>query len=246
MDARFWDERYRENGFAYGDQPNDFLRDQAAALTPGDAICLAEGEGRNAVHLAALGHRVTAQDLSVVGLEKARSLAAQRGLQLKTLEGDLADWRAAPASLDLVVAIWMHLPAPLRARVLREAVSALRPGGVLVLEAYTPRQLGRGSGGPPVLELLWSRCSWSESCRGWTWTSCGNVCARSRKGATTRETALWCTNQGWDALPAPCGEANGALHASWRAEYRTADRGGTCSDRGCTDQARAADERGPR
>jgi len=154
MDARFWDERYRENGFAYGDQPNDFLRDQAAVLTPGDAICLAEGEGRNAVHLAALGHRVTAQDLSVVGLEKARSLAAQRGLQLKTLEGDLADWRAAPASLDLVVAIWMHLPAPLRARVLREAVSALRPDGVLVLEAYTPRQLGRGSGGPPVLELL--------------------------------------------------------------------------------------------
>ena len=69
---QFWDARYGEAGFAYGEQPNDFLREQAAALPPGRALCLAEGEGRNAVHLAQLGHAVLAQDLSSVGLAKAR------------------------------------------------------------------------------------------------------------------------------------------------------------------------------
>lgn len=152
--VHFWDARYRCEGFAYGDQPNDFLREQAAAWSPGEAICLAEGEGRNAVHLAALGHRVAAQDLSAVGLEKARALAARRGVALETLHGDLADWQPVPESLDLVVAIWMHVPAELRARVLQASVRALRPGGVLLLEGYTPRQLGRDSGGPPSADLL--------------------------------------------------------------------------------------------
>ena len=154
MDVLYWDQRYREEGFAYGDQPNDFLREQAAELPVGDAFCLAEGEGRNAVHLAALGHHVTAQDLSAVGLDKAQALAESRGLSLMTQQGDLADWRPEPGSVDLVVAIWMHLPPPLRAQVLAASVCALRPGGVLLLEAYTPRQLGLGSGGPPSLDLL--------------------------------------------------------------------------------------------
>jgi SAM-dependent methyltransferase len=153
--AAFWDGRYGEPGFAYGEQPNDFLREQAAALAPGEALCLAEGEGRNAVHLAQLGHRVLAQDLSAVGLAKAEALARSRGVTIETSCGDLAAFQPAPQSVDLVVAIWMHLPAPLRAQVLERAVAALRPGGRLILEAYTPRQLELGTGGPPQLELLW-------------------------------------------------------------------------------------------
>ena len=79
MDPRqFWDNRYAETNWAYGCEPNDFLRDQALHLQAGEALCLAEGQGRNAVHLATLGHRVTAQDLSLVGTpEKVKSTAAQ-------------------------------------------------------------------------------------------------------------------------------------------------------------------------
>jgi SAM-dependent methyltransferase len=152
--APFWDQRFAETGFAYGDQPNDFLREQAAQLPVGRALCLAEGEGRNAVHLAQLGHAVLAQDISPVGLDKARALAASRHLAIETLCCDLADYGPPQASFDLVVAIWMHLPPPLRAETHRRAVAALRPGGHLILEGYTPRQLAFGTGGPPSEALL--------------------------------------------------------------------------------------------
>jgi SAM-dependent methyltransferase len=152
--AAFWDRRFAEQGFAYGDQPNDFLRDQVQHLPPGRALCLAEGEGRNAVHLAGLGHAVLAQDISPVGLAKAGQLAASRSLAIETLCCDLADYEPPPASFDLVVCIWMHLPPPLRAETHRRALASLRPGGRLILEAYTPRQLGFGTGGPPSEALL--------------------------------------------------------------------------------------------
>jgi SAM-dependent methyltransferase len=120
----------------------------------GRALCLAEGEGRNAVHLAQLGHAVLAQDISPVGLDKARALAASRHVAIETLCCDLADYEPPQASFDLVVAIWMHLPPPLRAETHRRAVAALRPGGHLILEGYTPRQLAFGTGGPPSEALL--------------------------------------------------------------------------------------------
>ena len=152
--AEFWNRRYHEPELAYGDSPNDFLRQQAETLPPGDALCLAEGQGRNAVFLARLGHRVTAQDLSPVGLRCAQELARRHDVQLTTACSDLASFAPEPASVDLVVAIWMHLPTPLRARVHQQAIAALRPGGHLILEAYTPDQLGLGTGGPPSLALL--------------------------------------------------------------------------------------------
>jgi SAM-dependent methyltransferase len=151
---RFWDSRYAEADWAYGCEPNDFLREQAQQLQAGEALCLAEGQGRNAVYLASLGHRVTAQDLSPVGLERAERLAQQRGVTIECLCCDLNDLQLADESTDLVVAIWMHLPADLRARVHAQAVRALRPGGHLILEAYTPRQLPLGTGGPSTAELL--------------------------------------------------------------------------------------------
>ena len=151
---RFWDSRYAEADWAYGCEPNDFLRDQAQQLQAGEALCLAEGQGRNAVHLASLGHRVTAQDLSPVGLGRAEKLAQQRGATIDCLCCDLSELQLEAESTDLVVAIWMHLPPDLRARVHGQAMRALRPGGHLILEAYTPRQLRFGTGGPPTAELL--------------------------------------------------------------------------------------------
>ena len=155
MDPRlFWDSRYAEADWAYGCEPNDFLREHAQQLQAGEALCLAEGQGRNAVYLASLGHRVTAQDLSPVGLERAEQLARQRGVTIECLCCDLNDLQLEAESTDLVVAIWMHLPPDQRARVHAQAMRALRPGGHLILEAYTPRQLRFGTGGPPTAELL--------------------------------------------------------------------------------------------
>ena len=153
-DQAFWDQRYSEPDWAYGLEPNDFVREQSAGLPPGDALCLAEGQGRNAVFLASLGHRVIAQDLSQVGLDCACQLATARGVTLKTVCGDLREVIPQAESTDLVVAIWMHLPPELRRAVHLRAIAALRPGGHLLLEAYTPEQLALGSGGPPQMELL--------------------------------------------------------------------------------------------
>jgi SAM-dependent methyltransferase len=151
-----WDERYAGEEFAYGKEPNAFLAEQAGRLAPGRVLCLAEGEGRNAVYMARLGHEVTAVDASRVGLAKAERLAAQNGVRITTLAQDLADYPIAPDSFDGVVSIFCHLPPRLRQRVHARVVSGLRPGGFLFLEAYRPAQLALATGGPPVAELMMS------------------------------------------------------------------------------------------
>lgn len=149
-----WDQRYSESDYAFGTEPNDFVRAMADRLPAGRLLSLGEGEGRNAVWLAEQGFRVTAVDSSAVGLDKARRLASERGVRIDTRHADLADFPIEPGGWDVVVSIFCHLPPPLRRRVHRQVVSGLRPGGALLLEAYTPRQLIFGTGGPPVVELM--------------------------------------------------------------------------------------------
>lgn len=150
-----WDQRYGEPGWAYGDQPNDFLVSAATRLRPGSRVlCIAEGEGRNAVYLASLGHRVTAMDQSAVGLEKARALAAARGAQIATVQGDLATWDPG-GGWDAIVSIWGHLPPAIRLDVHRRMARALAPGGLFILEAYTLEQLQHRTGGPQLPEMLY-------------------------------------------------------------------------------------------
>lgn len=155
--ATFWDERFAGDAYYYGIQPNDWLREVAANLPPlGQVLSLGEGEGRNAVYLAAQGHAVTAVDSSEVGLTKARNLAKQRGVPLTTVLHDLAAYPLQAASWDGIISIFCHLPPPLRMRVHRDCVAALKPRGVFILEAYTSAQLHHGSGGPRNLELLYN------------------------------------------------------------------------------------------
>ena len=149
-----WDERYSAEGYVYGTEPNGFLAAKADLLPAGRVLCLGEGEGRNAVWLAEQGFEVTAVDASAVGLHKARALAAERGVRITTVHADLADFVIEPAAWDGIVSIFCHLPPALRAQVHRRCVAGLRPGGVLLLEAYTPDQVGRGTGGPPTAELM--------------------------------------------------------------------------------------------
>lgn len=150
-----WDDRYRAPGFAYGVEPNDFLVGAHPHLPAnGRVLCLAEGEGRNAVWLARQGHEVTAVDASLVGLDKARQLAAQHSVEITTVHADLADFAIDEKRWDGIVSIFAHVPAPLRRLVHARCVSGLRPGGIMLLEAYTPRQLEFKTGGPPVAELM--------------------------------------------------------------------------------------------
>lgn len=149
-----WDERYAQPGYAYGTEPNDFLVEVADRIPAGAVLCLAEGQGRNGVFLASRGFDVTGVDASPVGLAKAQTLAEERGVTLRTTVADLAEYTIEPEAWSGIVSIFCHLPPPLRRAVHAGVVRGLRPGGVFVLEAYTPDQLSLGTGGPPVRELL--------------------------------------------------------------------------------------------
>ncbi len=149
-----WDQRYSGEAYAYGIQPNDFLFENADRLPVGKTLCLGEGEGRNAIFLAGLGHRVMALDASKVGLEKAQKLAAHNGATIETVHVNLAGYTFEPNTWDVIVSIFCHLPEDLRKQVHRQIKIALRPGGVFILEAYTPEQLRYGTGGPPVKEMM--------------------------------------------------------------------------------------------
>lgn len=149
-----WDEKYSAEHYVYGKEPNRFLADYAVELPPGDVLCLAEGEGRNAVFLAELGFHVTAVDQSCVGIQKAQRLAAEKGVQIETVCADLAEYDLGEDRWDAIVSIFGHLPPAVRQQVFRSLHQALKPGGVLLLEAYTPDQLGRGTGGPKSADLM--------------------------------------------------------------------------------------------
>jgi SAM-dependent methyltransferase len=154
MESRRWDERYSEAGLAYGNEPNDFLASVADRLPPGPVLTLGEGEGRNALFLAAIGHEVVAVDQSEVGLAKARRRAEAKGVSIQTQQADLGSFPIQPGAWAGIVSIFCHLPPSIRIPLHAAVVRGLRPGGVFVLEAYTPRQCGRGTGGPSDPELL--------------------------------------------------------------------------------------------
>lgn len=154
MGREFWDARYSEAELTYGSEPNDFLREMAPRIPPGPVLGLGEGQGRNAVHLAALGHAVTAVDLSPVGLARARDLAHSRGVSLSTVVADLADFDLGPVPWSGIISIFCHLPSALRRDLYPRCAAALAPGGVFILEGYTPRQLEYGTGGPKEPDLL--------------------------------------------------------------------------------------------
>ncbi|WP_184204134.1 methyltransferase domain-containing protein [Armatimonas rosea] len=148
-----WDDRYEQDEYAYGTSPNDFLASVVERIPAGRILCLCEGEGRNGVFLAERGFSVTGVDGSAKGLQKAQALAVQRGVTIETIVADLAHFEIEPNAWDGIVSIFAHLPPLLRQRIHRQAVEGLRPGGAFVLEAYTPAQVGRGTGGPQQAEL---------------------------------------------------------------------------------------------
>ena len=150
----FWDERYATDEYVYGVEPNDFLRAEAHRIPPGPVLCLAEGEGRNAVFLAGLGHAVTAVDLSLEGLKKAARLAERHGVALEVIQADLATFDLGRDHWSGIVAIFAHVAPAVRQHVYAQIPHALRPGGCFVMESYRPEQLALGTGGPKEVSLL--------------------------------------------------------------------------------------------
>lgn len=153
----FWDQQFSVAGFKYGTRPNAFLLSQASRLPSAARLLVpGDGEGRNSVWLASQGHQVLALDASAVGLVKAQALAAEQGVQIETLLADLADWQPPAGAFDALVLTYVHLPPAIRARAHQNLADALRPGGLLILEAFHPKQLERHSGGPKQLDMLYA------------------------------------------------------------------------------------------
>lgn len=150
-----WDQRYDQHDYFYGTEPNDFLRAMVGQLPAGGRVlCLAEGEGRNAVWLAAQGYQVTAVDLSAVGLAKGQRLADHNGVSVVWQQADLATFDLGQQCWQGIVSIFAHQPSAIRRSIHQRCVAALAAGGVMVLEAYRPAQLHYHTGGPRDCDLL--------------------------------------------------------------------------------------------
>ena len=156
MNREHWDERYGTEELIWKAEPNRFLVEELDALAPGRALDVACGEGRNAVWLASKGWRVTGADFSRAGLAKAQRLATDRGVEVTWVEADVVEWQPPMASFDLVVVMYLHLPAEQRRRALAHAAAALAPGGVLLVVGHDTSNLLKGTGGPQDPAVLFT------------------------------------------------------------------------------------------
>lgn len=157
MDNTFWNSRYDEEGFAYGTSANVFLSSFADTFKSGDNILvIGDGEGRNGVWLAEQGCSVVSVDSSKVGMEKAQKLAADKGVEINAICADLNDWDWPESAFDFVVIIYVHFLPEVRELLHHKVVAALKKGGQLIMESFTSEQLNYTSGGPPVLEMLYT------------------------------------------------------------------------------------------
>jgi SAM-dependent methyltransferase len=157
--ADFWNRRFDTPDYIFGRAPNEYLQTQAKRyLKKGDAVlCVADGEGRNSVWLAKQGMRVDAFDLSEVALSKAIALAKEEAVHVQFSLASTEAWDWQPNQYDAVVGIFIQFADPvMRPRLFAQMVSALRPGGLLIIQGYTPKQLEFKTGGPSIAEHLYT------------------------------------------------------------------------------------------
>ena len=152
--ANFWDERYSAEEYIFGKGPNVFFRSVIDKMKPGKILVPAAGEGRDAVYAATLGWDVLAVDQSSTGKEKAMRLAAENGVTIRYDVQSIEETDLSDGSFDAVAMIYFHLPPPLRRELHRKLPAALRPNGTMIIEAFTPKQIGNTSGGPTEPERL--------------------------------------------------------------------------------------------
>ena len=163
-----WNTRYSAPGYLFGSAPNAFLASKKDLLRGRSrALCVADGDGRNSVWLAGQGLQVDAFDFSPVGVEKARRLAASRGVSVNCEVADVYGWRWPREEYDVVAAIFVQFADPaMRQFMFEHMVRALRPGGLLLVEGYTPKQLEYRTGGPSELDKLYTAAMLTEAFAG--------------------------------------------------------------------------------
>lgn len=154
-----WESRFAASDYHFGTTPNAFLKSQAHQLRAGQkALALADGEGRNGVWLAEQGLDVLSLDFSPNALKKARALAAARHVRLRTEQADLSQWEWPAAEFDVIAAIFIQFAdPPFRRKIFAGIRTALKPGGLLLMQGYRPEQLTYRTGGPPQAENLYTR-----------------------------------------------------------------------------------------
>lgn len=164
-----WDARYRTGEYIFGTQPNAFLVTQGAYFSPGTRVlAVADGEGRNSVWLADRGCKVTAVDISPVAVEKARSLARERKVNVEFQIADMMEWQWPEAAFDVVVCIFIQFASPRMRKSLFDGFwRTLRPGGVAIMEGYGVKQMQYTSGGPGKIENLYTKEMLQEAFSGW-------------------------------------------------------------------------------
>lgn len=158
MSGSFWDTVYAEPHYVFGTEPNAFLVAQKARLKPGQrALAVADGEGRNGVWLAEQGLDVLSVEYSLPAVEKAKQLAQARGVQLSFQIADVLTWTWPVQAYDIVAAIFIQFASPAdRTKLLQHLQDALKPGGLLILQGYTPKQVEYKTGGPPQAENMYT------------------------------------------------------------------------------------------
>jgi SAM-dependent methyltransferase len=153
-----WEKRFSTPEYLFGTEPAEFVRREALRLAPASEIlCLADGEGRNSVHLARLGHRCTAMEFAPSAIAKGRALAKSHGVDGSFVQADIRDWDRQPERFDAVMAIFIQFADPdLRDDIFAGTIRTLRPGGLIFVHGYTPAQLEFDTGGPPQAENLYT------------------------------------------------------------------------------------------
>jgi SAM-dependent methyltransferase len=161
-----WNQRYSGAELVWTARPNRFLVAETSDLTPGRALDLACGEGRNAVWLAERGWTVTGVDFAGAGLAKARRLAEEAGVEAEWIEADLLDYSPPPGAADLVILFYLQVPEADRRAILRSAAAAVAPGGTLLLVGHDSSNLEHGHGGPQDPAVLYDAATVAEDLAG--------------------------------------------------------------------------------
>ncbi|WP_163971157.1 class I SAM-dependent methyltransferase [Oceanobacillus halotolerans] len=157
MSKELWNNRFSEEGYVYGTQANPFIIEKSDIIPKASEIgCFAEGEGRNAVHLAKLSHHVTTYDQSKVGLQKTKQLATHHNVDVNTIEMDLTAEKAPIKQYDAAVLVFGHVPKQSQHFFIENIIQSVKPGGYVILEVYSEEQITYQTGGPPTVDNLYS------------------------------------------------------------------------------------------
>jgi SAM-dependent methyltransferase len=163
----FWNEKFSRAGYLYGTKPNAYIKEKSVHLPDGsDILCLAEGEGRNAVYLASCGHKVATLDASDIAIEKQQKLAQQCGHSIYSHLIDLNDWEPEKNTQNAIVMSYLHLPKPLLKKTLKNIETALKPNGLFVGEFFSKDQMNYTSGGPRVIDILYDKVDFETFMQG--------------------------------------------------------------------------------